>query len=229
MRVSIQQPYFFPYPGYFALLSQIDVLVVLTDVQFQRRGWVNRNRIPDSSSKMGWNYFRIPVAKAPRDQHIRHTKVSEEVDWKTRFANQLRNSYGESGFEAAKSWGVEELLNCQDDYLLPYLMSTLNCTMHKLGIDGLEILDSSKIELPPNLVGSDKILALCELLGATHYWNLPGGKELYSHEHFAKRGISLNFVKDTRHADQTVAPWSVLHAICSREEKKLHNTIQQLI
>ena len=39
------QPYFFPYTGYFKLISEVDTFVFLDDVQYIRRGWMNRNKI----------------------------------------------------------------------------------------------------------------------------------------------------------------------------------------
>jgi hypothetical protein len=44
------------------------------------------------------------------------------------------------------------------------------------------------------LTGQDKVLALCEALGATTYINPIGGVELYSGEDFAARGIELAFL-----------------------------------
>ena len=45
MKVAITQPYFFPYLGYFKLIESVDKFVFFDDVQYIRRGWVNRNKI----------------------------------------------------------------------------------------------------------------------------------------------------------------------------------------
>ena len=45
MKIAIMQPYFMPYIGYFQLLSQVDKFVIYDDVNFIKRGWINRNRI----------------------------------------------------------------------------------------------------------------------------------------------------------------------------------------
>jgi hypothetical protein len=39
------------------------------------------------------------------------------------------------------------------------------------------------------------VLAICERFGATGYINAIGGKELYSREAFAARGIDLHFLR----------------------------------
>ena len=43
--VAIMQPYFLPYIGYFQLLAAVDTFVVLDDVNYINRGWINRNRL----------------------------------------------------------------------------------------------------------------------------------------------------------------------------------------
>jgi len=45
MRVAAMQPYFLPYIGYWQLLAGVDKFIVLDDVAFIRKGWINRNRI----------------------------------------------------------------------------------------------------------------------------------------------------------------------------------------
>ena len=45
MKVGIMQPYFFPYLGYWQLLSAVDKYVVYDDVAYIKGGWINRNNI----------------------------------------------------------------------------------------------------------------------------------------------------------------------------------------
>ena len=43
--------------------------------------------------------------------------------------------------------------------------------------------------------GQDKVMAICEHLGATQYINPIGGTDLYSKTDFAAKGIDLSFIK----------------------------------
>ena len=45
MKVSIMQPYFLPYIGYFQLINKVDKYVVYDDVNYIKGGWINRNYI----------------------------------------------------------------------------------------------------------------------------------------------------------------------------------------
>ena len=44
MTVAIMQPYFLPYIGYWQLLAAVDRFVVYDNIQYTKKGWVNRNR-----------------------------------------------------------------------------------------------------------------------------------------------------------------------------------------
>ena len=54
---------------------------------------------------------------------------------------------------------------------------------------------SSTVAIDHTLKAESKVLALCEALGATRYLNSIGGRELYSADAFAERGIELKFLQ----------------------------------
>ena len=62
------QPYFFPYIGYFQLIKSVDEFVIYDNIQYTKKGWINRNRILNKDSdklftiplKKDSDYFRIP-------------------------------------------------------------------------------------------------------------------------------------------------------------------------
>ncbi len=58
-----------------------------------------------------------------------------------------------------------------------------------------EIIVSSEMQKQNELKGKAKVLHICELLGATDYYNAIGGQELYDYESFKEHNIQLNFVK----------------------------------
>ena len=45
MKIAIMQPYFLPYIGYFQLINAVDVFVIYDDVNYIKKGWINRNTI----------------------------------------------------------------------------------------------------------------------------------------------------------------------------------------
>ena len=58
LRISIAQPTYLPWLGYFDLLDQVDHFVLLDSVQFERQSWQQRNRI---KTPQGLVWLTIPV------------------------------------------------------------------------------------------------------------------------------------------------------------------------
>ena len=58
-----------------------------------------------------------------------------------------------------------------------------------------EIRISSGIAIDHDLKNQDKVLALCEAVGASIYVNAIGGMELYSKEAFQEKGVELKFIQ----------------------------------
>ena len=75
--IAIMQPYFIPYAGYFRLFAVSDLLVIYDCVQFARRGWVHRNRLPDRSGVERW--LTLPLAKAPQSVLIKDLRFPEDA------------------------------------------------------------------------------------------------------------------------------------------------------
>ena len=60
MKTAIMQPYIFPYIGYYQLIDAVDQFIIFDDVNFIKRGWINRNNILLNKNK---HLFSIPLSK----------------------------------------------------------------------------------------------------------------------------------------------------------------------
>ena len=58
MRLGLNQPYFFPYIGHYALIKQVDRYIIDDVVQFTDKSWMTRNRILKPQG--GWQYIHMP-------------------------------------------------------------------------------------------------------------------------------------------------------------------------
>ncbi|HKJ32452.1 MAG TPA: WbqC family protein, partial [Balneolales bacterium] len=65
--IAIMQPYFFPYIGYFQLINAVNKFVFYDDVNFIKRGWINRNKILINNQS---NYFTIPCKDVSQNKLI---------------------------------------------------------------------------------------------------------------------------------------------------------------
>ena len=60
MNLGIMQPYFFPYLGYWQLINAVDEFVVYDNIQYTKKGWINRNRFLQNGSAC---VFTVPLVK----------------------------------------------------------------------------------------------------------------------------------------------------------------------
>ncbi len=58
MIISVHQPQYLPWLGYFDKIKRADIFVLLDNVQFKKNEWQNRNRIKAAN---GLQWLTVPV------------------------------------------------------------------------------------------------------------------------------------------------------------------------
>lgn len=190
MKIGIVQPYFLPYIGYFALINVVDIFVYFDDVQYIRRGWVNRNRIRIGQE---WKYLTIPIQKAPLSSKINKILVVESEKKINKLIKSIEFNYRKAPYFKNIVPMVFKYLKA-GEYLSKINISTTNEICAYLDIK-TEILKSSNIDIGESLKGEERIIEICKSLGGTQYINPIGGINLYSCENFKQNNIKLNFLK----------------------------------
>jgi hypothetical protein len=191
MRVAVMQPYFFPYIGYFQLLASVDVFILFDNIQYTRKGWINRNRLllRNGQDKM----FSLPLKSAPKFQDICDRELAATFD-RDKLVGQFREAYQRAPYFEQTFELIERVIRHEDANLFCYLYNSLIQTCKHLGI-GTKIRLSSQIAIDHTLKSQEKVLALCESMGADVYVNSIGGVELYSRDLFRKNRIELKFLQ----------------------------------
>jgi hypothetical protein len=192
MIVAIMQPYFFPYIGYFQLMRAVDAFVFYDDVQFIKRGWINRNRILVGNQP---SWLTLPMKHDGQTVNInrRNYLLGKDVE---STKGKLQSAYASApAFKQVYPF-VRDLLDF-DNPNVALFNANLLCRMAQcLGIS-CRFATSSEIAQPDGLRGEAKIIYLCKALGADHYINPIGGVELYDRERFAEAGLRLSFLRTT--------------------------------
>ena len=83
MIVSISQPTFFPWIGYFNIIKKSDVFVFLDTVKFEKHSWQMRNRLKEVSKineSVVW--IRIPTKIEKEDTLIKDVLIDNTRKWK---------------------------------------------------------------------------------------------------------------------------------------------------
>lgn len=187
MKLAIMQPYLFPYLGYFQLVNAVDTFVVYDDVNYIKGGWINRNQI---LAREGKQLVTLPLLGASPNKLINQIMVGGR---RRKLLETIRQRYTKAPNYHAVFPLVEDIIGRQDDNLATFLDYQLRQICNYLGIQAAWHV-SSALGKNDKLHGQEKVLAICEALGATHYINATGGKLLYDPNAFASRGIRLSFI-----------------------------------
>lgn len=190
MKVAIMQPYFLPYIGYFQLISAVDLFIVYDNIQYTKKGWINRNRILRNGADA---FFTLPLKKASDYCDVVERELAESFDRAT-LLNQFRGAYGRAPCFAQTFPLLERVVQTPGTNLFGFIHASILAVRDHLGLD-TEVRASSEVAIDHRLKGEDKVLALCQALGATTYINAIGGVELYARPRFAESAIELRFLK----------------------------------
>lgn len=172
VRVGIQQPYLFPYKGYFDLISSVDKFVIYDDAKWMKGSWINRNYFPD--------LFTFRIKKHSDYSSIRECFFYDIEEDKKLFSRKFPNI-------------EKKYLNClhQDLNIADNCGRSLRMICDSLGIM-TPFYYSSDIKHGSFV---DGIMDMVSFLGGDTYVNLPGGKSLYDQSQFGE--IKLEFVETT--------------------------------
>lgn len=190
MRLGIMQPYFLPYIGYFQLIAAVDHFVVYDNIKYTKKGWINRNRFLQNGKDA---MFSLSLKKDSDSLDVCERELAADFD-RERLLNQLRAAYRRAPHFEKTFPLIEQVVRYSEHNLFLFLHNGIVQVCAHLGIT-TKIIVSSEVGINHQLQAQDKVLALCEALGATTYVNAIGGVELYSKQVFSDKGIELKFIK----------------------------------
>lgn len=230
MKLAIMQPYFFPYIGYFQLLHASDKFIIYDDVNYIKRGWVNRNFFLSNGKRV---MQTIPLKKASQNKKINEVYVNEEeiTKWQEKFFKMLKHSYSKAPCFQPTMQLIEDifkLINTPPISIATFNLKAIKKISDHLKID-TQIFRASETYQNKNLKGQDRILDICLKENASIYINPIGGTELYSNKIFEEYNIDLFFLNSYKtisykQFNQDFTPWlSIIDVMMfnSLEEIKL--------
>lgn len=189
-RLAIMQPYFFPYIGYFQLIAAVDLFIVYDNIKYTKKGWINRNRILQNGKEV---MFSLPLKSDSDCRDVCERALAADFN-RDKLLNQFKGAYRQAPYFAQTFPLVEQVVRHDESNLFRFLHHSIVKTCEHLGI-ATEIRISSEIAIDHGLKNQEKVLALCEAVGARTYVNAIGGMELYSKDTFREKGIDLKFIQ----------------------------------
>ncbi len=208
MKLAIMQPYFLPYIGYFQLMNAVDEFVVYDNIQFTKKGWINRNRILVNGQD---SFMTIPLKKDSDYLDVKDRLLADK--WQSdrlKMLNRIKESYRRAPQFGTVYPLVEKTLFFEKTNLFDFILNSLIFVKNYLGIQ-TSLVVSSTIDIDPHLKAEQRVIAICRARKADAYINPIGGVSLYAKDHFSQEGINLSFLKSDEitytQFGSSFAPW----------------------
>lgn len=191
-KIAIMQPYFFPYIGYFQLMNAVDEFVVYDNIEFTKKGWINRNRILVNDTDA---FFTLPMKKDSDYLNVADRYLADV--WpqeRKKMLNRIVESYRKAPYFKAALPLIDECFLFEETNLFRFIFHSLQKIKDYLRIRA-ELTISSSIPINHNLRGEEKVISICIAMNSTTYINPFGGVDLYNADYFRSNGVELYFLK----------------------------------
>lgn len=218
------QPYLFPYIGYFQLINAVDKFILYDDVDFIKKGWINRNKILINGIP---HLFTIPLNKASQNKLIKEITFVIDENWRSKFIKTIKRSYKKAPFYDKTIQIIEEVIFFKSIYIKDLILKSIVIISEYLDIN-TKIVESSSIYNNIEKNGQERIIDICLQEDTDVYINPIGGIDIYNKEYFSKNHIQLFFIKSKldryKQNSEDFIPWlSIIDVLmnCSKEKIKI--------
>lgn len=188
MIVSIMQPAYLPWLGYFDRVAASDVHVVLDHVTMDHSSktkFATRNRI---RTPQGWCWLSIPLDSATLREPISRLRISPDASWARKHLHALRHNYARAAHRSEYTAFFEAFYAETHTLLTRAISRSTEYFMRCLNLE-TPVVRSSELGLCG--MGSELILEICKELGATTYLSGPFGRDYLDERSFHDAGIEL--------------------------------------
>jgi WbqC-like protein family len=189
MIVSINQPAYLPWLGYFHRIAVSDVHIVLDAVQLEKNSFTNRNKVRTSQ---GWSWLTVPVRTAGKfgTLAIANVEIANDRGWAEKHWATLRMNYGKAPFF------FEHAPFFKDVYRRNWTrLHDLTWIITEYLLDCFDIRTPSQFSSKMHAIGKkdELVLNLCREIDADLYLSGPLGRNYLREELFAQQDISVRY------------------------------------
>jgi len=188
MKLVILQPGYLPWLGFFDQLAQSDIFVFYDDVQYDKHGWRNRNRIKTSQ---GPQWLTVPVLTTSKNLPlIKDTQIDNGTNWPKRHLEGIRQNYSRSPFFDLLFPELGTLYSKSWQYILDLDTSLITLLTRLLGLNR-KILFSSELSIEG--YQTERLINFCKLLKVDKYLTGSAARSYLKEERFKEENIELSY------------------------------------
>jgi hypothetical protein len=191
MILSVHQPNFIPWIGYFHKIACSDIFILLDQVQYPRgKSVANRNKIKTIN---GVVELVVPLSKPKGNEgKINYNELSfADPEWYVKILKTIYYSYSKSPyFTEVYDW-LERLFQMTN--FCEMNVRFIEELIHKLGVKTI-LKRQSEFNFDAQLKNNDLILSLCKVNHATVYLSGTGARAYNDLSLYQQNKIALNYV-----------------------------------
>ncbi|MHB8067019.1 MAG: WbqC family protein [Desulfobaccales bacterium] len=192
--IGILQPGYLPWLGFFEQLHASDIFVIYDDVQYDKHGWRNRNRI---KTPQGPQWLTVPVqVNFSQGPLILEVKINNRENWRKKHLFSIRQNYAKAPFFSRYIDFFTEVYQRDWEYLIDLDLHLLRHLAAFLGIDPGKIVRSSSLEVTGDRI--TRLIGVCQKLGAATFYEGASGRNYIEAAAFREQGIEVVY-QDYQH------------------------------
>ncbi|MFW5983429.1 MAG: WbqC family protein [bacterium] len=225
MKIAIMQPYFFPYLGYFQLINAVDKFVFYDDVNFIKRGWINRNRILINNNP---KYITLQLEAASQNKLINEITLNSNNSDKV--LKSIEMAYKKAPFYNSVFPIIKDILTWETNKVSDLAIYSVKEICKYLEVNTTFEISSEVYPETKGLEKAQRIKAICNKNQAEKYINPIGGIDLYNKDDFKQNGIDLFFLKGRideyqQFADTFIPGLSIIDVMMFNPLGKIHEML----
>jgi hypothetical protein len=193
MNVVILQPSYIPWRGYFDLIRRADLFVFYDNVQYDKRGWRNRNQIKTPGGKQ---WLTIPVRSHGAQTEnipINHIPIAWDNPWNIDHLKSIQHAYSKTPYFRRYLPLLEEFYGRHDELLADFTIDFTIALSREVGIQHTRFMRASELD-GINGQKTDRLIQILTRVGTTHYISGPSARDYIEQEKFEAAGISLEYI-----------------------------------
>ncbi len=201
MKTSIMQPTFLPWSGYFHLMANVDLFILLDDAQFQKGSWHNRNRIALNSSP---HWVTVPVNHEHLGQTIQNTTINDLRPWREKMVRTLKQVYSKHEHAKELFHFTDLILNESFTSLAQMNIAIIQMMAQKMNVK-CQIVKSSELSIQG--VRTERLLSILNKVNATNYLSPQGARDYLTDDGFENQndiGLSYQVFEPTLYVQKSV-------------------------
>lgn len=189
MVIGILQPGYLPWLGFFEQMCRSDVFVIYDDVQYDKEGWRNRNRIKTAN---GIQWLTVPVLlKGSGNQMILDARIDNITNWRKKHLAAISQNYSKAPCFKEYIGAFEEAYARDWEFLVDLDMHLIRILAGCLGLGHKKIIRSSTLDIQGDRI--ERLIKICETFGADVFYEGASGRNYIDERAFLERGVKIEF------------------------------------